>query len=306
MTKIERVTDLIHEYDALIRERALREETVRLKIAAIDAEIERAWHGDDEPPRRTRYPRRYKHKPHAVLTPCVVTPVEEARRPVFNELCLPLYSELRAFACKLTGGDRARAEDVVQDAYMKAVPAWVNWVPDGEPAAAARAWMYRIVANTFTKTYHRGRVRGAAVEHHMVDMLIGTYGTATASRSAPWGEGAMSDEVADALASLTPDHRAVGTAFYFRELPCDKIALELGIPQNTVFTRLCRARLALGKSLAAYADAEYGLGGTGEDALVQAPEDLQTDAGDVDAVMVRRNAQPLRRTQPRADDRATG
>lgn len=198
----------------------------------------------------------------------------------FDDLCLPLCGEMTNYARKLTGGDAQRAADIVQDSLTKAFAAWPRWRPDGDPAGAARAWLYRIVCNTFTKAYHHHGIRRRALFQrwhdvvasvHGDDVSVGarevmntggggdtTYyvaGIRDAHEEEPFG-----DEVLAALAELVPDHRVVIEMYYVRDFGCERIARELKIPKNTVFTRLARARAALGVVLKKFARAEYGYG----------------------------------------------
>ena len=205
----------------------------------------------------------------------------------FDALCLSLRTELMIFARKLAR-DGERAADVVQESYAKAYKAWKRWRPIGDPSAAARAWMFRIVSNTYTKTYHHGKVRARAVKERFHDVVEGAHGidqtsvesakselgdvgrlftaaAAPASVDCPFG-----DEVKSAIAGLVPDHREVIEMFYVEGLGCEDIARRLRIPKNTVFTRLARARAALAPVLAKFAKSEYGYDGDGDDVEAEA------------------------------------
>jgi RNA polymerase sigma factor (sigma-70 family) len=205
----------------------------------------------------------------------------EPAAPSFETLVLPLRPDLVAYARRLCDGDADRAADVVQDAFAKAFRAWPRWVPEGDPIAAARGWMYRIVCNTFVKTYHHRNVRRRAARERREDLVAAAHGTDTAlaiqyqdageSRSPdivavtqpvrvddkePFG-----DEVLAAIAELDHDKREVVKRFYAWGQGCEEIARDLGIPKNTVHTRLARARMALAPVLAKFARTEYGYRG---------------------------------------------
>jgi hypothetical protein len=64
--------------------------------------------------------------------------------------------------------------------------------------------------------------------------------------------------------------------FYAWGQGCDQIARELGIPKNTVHTRLARARAAMAPVLARFARKEYGYGG-GEGSAVDDADDAATE-----------------------------
>ena len=73
----------------------------------------------------------------------------------FEALAMPLFAPLYNFAHWLTQ-NREEAEDVVQEAYAKALKGFASF----SPGTNFRAWMYRIVRNTFLSS--RSGLRAAA------------------------------------------------------------------------------------------------------------------------------------------------
>src|SRR5260370_41156079 len=65
----------------------------------------------------------------------------------FEELAMPIFAELYNFAHWLTQ-DRATEEDLVQETYMKALRGFSSF----QQGTNFRAWMYRILRNTFLTT----------------------------------------------------------------------------------------------------------------------------------------------------------
>ena len=63
---------------------------------------------------------------------------------LFEQQALPLFDQLYNFAHWLTG-DRADAEDLVQETYAKALKGFKSF----EQGTNLRAWMFRILRNTF-------------------------------------------------------------------------------------------------------------------------------------------------------------
>src|SRR6201998_1783985 len=71
--------------------------------------------------------------------------MSEKGRPVsFEELAVPLFDQLYNFAHWLTR-DRCEAEDLVQETYIKALRGFSTF----QLGTNFRAWMYRILRNTF-------------------------------------------------------------------------------------------------------------------------------------------------------------
>ena len=62
----------------------------------------------------------------------------------FEELALPLFDQLYNFARWLTQ-DEAEADDLVQETYAKALRGFSSF----QPGTNFRAWMYRILRNSF-------------------------------------------------------------------------------------------------------------------------------------------------------------
>jgi RNA polymerase sigma-70 factor (ECF subfamily) len=86
------------------------------------------------------------------------------------------------------------------------------------------------------------RLRRQQVAHRALAKLSGRL------ESAPGPDGAALD-VAGALASITPEQRAVVVLHHVMDLPVEQIAAELQVPPGTVKSRLARARQALAPML---------------------------------------------------------
>jgi RNA polymerase sigma-70 factor (ECF subfamily) len=69
---------------------------------------------------------------------------ERLSAATFEELAMPLFDQLYNFAQWLTQ-DRTEAEDLVQETYAKALRGFASF----QPGTNFRAWMYRILRNTF-------------------------------------------------------------------------------------------------------------------------------------------------------------
>lgn len=203
----------------------------------------------------------------------------------FRDLCLVHYDEMTRFARRLTCDDEARADDIVQDAMVRAMRAWPRWRPQGDPAGFARAWLYRIVNATFLNNARAKRCLERRQETRWRDLIDAVHPcveTSVAPRSrssspsgvAPGGvcrpldyagvsaevpsdTHALGDEVLAAFGALSVDHREVVMLHYVSGLECEEIAVALGVPKNTVFTRLARARAILERLLRNYARKEY-------------------------------------------------
>lgn len=155
---------------------------------------------------------------------------------------------LREAARRLTG-NLDEADDLVQDAVMRAWTFWDRF----EPGSNARAWLHRILVNTFINAYRKQR------RERELFRLAGEEAKREARTAADYRaaerEG-LGDEVGAALKALPAEFRAVVELVDLRDLSYREVAGELSCPIGTVMSRLHRARKQLQELLADYAVAE--------------------------------------------------
>lgn len=139
---------------------------------------------------------------------------------------------LLAYATRLTG-DRATAEDVVQETLIRA---WRHSDALVNGKGSVRGWLLTVVRNIVTDRYRAKAARPAEVAE---------------SPATPPVEEDHADSVVDtmtvlgALDRLTPEHRDVLTELYYRERSVAEAADTLGIPAGTVKSRSHYALKAL-------------------------------------------------------------
>ena len=143
-----------------------------------------------------------------------------------------LYQEVAFRAAYLIVRDTAAAEDVAQDAFVRAFLR-LHTFRHGEPF---RPWLLRIVTNmALNEVRARGRRTG----------LLGRIGIfAERSVEPPLAAVAASDEASAllrAIGELAEDDRVVLHLRYYLELPEREIAAAIGTPAGTVKSRLHRA-----------------------------------------------------------------
>jgi RNA polymerase sigma-70 factor, ECF subfamily len=147
------------------------------------------------------------------------------------------------------------AEDLVQETMTRAYAGLRNFTP----GTNVRAWLYRILTNTFINSCRkRGREPAQTLRAEFEQLLDARDGIGQPARSA---ESEALDKVADsevmqALMELPEGFRA---AIYLADVegyPYRDVAEMLEIPIGTVMSRLHRGRSKLRKRLAAYAPAQ--------------------------------------------------
>lgn len=164
--------------------------------------------------------------------------MQVANEPVpgtkFDELALPLFDQLYNFARWLTQ-DTAEADDLVQETYTKALRGFSLF----QPGTNFRAWMYRILRNSFLNS-RSGLKHVAAFDEETHEPAKETSTPETLLI-----EQANREMVQQALADLPVHFREILLLCEVEEMSYQEIAEALAIPQGTVMSRLSRARKAL-------------------------------------------------------------
>ena len=154
---------------------------------------------------------------------------------------MPLFDSLYNFAHWLTQ-DREEAEDLVQETYLKALKGF----PSFQLGTNFRAWMYRILRNTFLTSRTGLRERNTvALEPEAEELLPGGPETP---------ESILIDRVSEelmqnAIEQLPVIYREVILLCEVEEMSYQEIAETLSIPIGTVMSRLARARKAMREAL---------------------------------------------------------
>jgi RNA polymerase sigma-70 factor (ECF subfamily) len=146
-----------------------------------------------------------------------------------------LYAEhggvLFRYALHLMGGDRQRAEDLVQETIVRA---WRH--PDALAERPARPWLFAVARNLAVDSYRARQARPTELGEAALNLLPSDDDADRTLES--WA-------VADALASLRPEHRRVIIETYYRGCSVAEASATLGIPPGTVKSRTFYALKAL-------------------------------------------------------------
>jgi RNA polymerase sigma-70 factor (ECF subfamily) len=156
----------------------------------------------------------------------------------FEELAMPLFDQLYNFAHWLTH-NREEAEDLVQETYAKALKGFSSF----QLGTNFRAWMYRILRNTFltSRTGLKATMTvplepdedgpEVAVEHDTPETLL--------------FERTNSERLQNAIDELPVYFREILLLCEVEEMSYQEISETLSVPIGTVMSRLSRARRTL-------------------------------------------------------------
>ncbi|MFD0315647.1 sigma-70 family RNA polymerase sigma factor [Streptomyces flavalbus] len=158
---------------------------------------------------------------------------ERAMRTLYDEQAGDLYK----YVLRLLGGDRHRAEDVVQETLLRC---WrTQDLVSGEPL---RPWLFRVARNIVVDDYRTRMARPQEVDGTAwLDELL--------ARRDDLDRLLSSVVLADAFKSLSVKHREVLYETYYTGRSTREAALALGIPPGTVKSRLYHAVRALRMAL---------------------------------------------------------
>jgi len=160
----------------------------------------------------------------------------------FEELAMPLLNSLYNFA-RWLAHDSNDAEDLVQETYLKALRSFTSF----QPGTNFRAWMFRILKNTFLSSrskLERRMTFAMDSEEDGPELAVDTETPETIllNRS-------NSHLVQRAIDDLPVHYREALLLCEVEEMSYQEIAEVLSIPIGTVMSRLARARKAIRKSL---------------------------------------------------------
>jgi RNA polymerase sigma-70 factor (ECF subfamily) len=169
----------------------------------------------------------------------------------FETLMRRHRTKVHSFLCRLVG-DRARAEDLLQETFLRVVKGAAGW----EPRAAVRTWLFTIARNLAADEARRRVFR----ETEPLD-APGPGGDPRPEPAAEAGAARAPDDAAGdalirprleaALLALPPEQREVFLLREHADLSFPEIAAATGANENTVKSRLRYALLALRERLAA-------------------------------------------------------
>src|SRR5689334_20685261 len=152
----------------------------------------------------------------------VVSSAEDsALRALYEQHAGPLF----AYALRLTGGDRGRSEDIVQETLLRA---WRHPQALDPERGPVRSWLFTVARNIAVDAHRARKARPTEVGDEALAVVPAVDEIEQALDR--W-------LIADALSTLSVEHRAVLVETYYRGRSVAEAAATLGVPAGTIKSR---------------------------------------------------------------------
>jgi RNA polymerase sigma-70 factor (ECF subfamily) len=189
-----------------------------------------------------------------------------ADRSQFTEQAMEYMPALYTAALRMTRNP-ADAEDLVQETFLKAYRAFGSF----EEGTNLKAWLYRILTNTFINSYRASKRRPEKADVEDIEDLylykrLGELSAAGVGRSAEDEllERITDDEVKRAIESLPDAFRIAVLLADVEGFSYKEIADITDVPIGTVMSRIHRGRKALQKALFEFGSARGLVAASGD------------------------------------------
>ncbi|MFV2065792.1 MAG: sigma-70 family RNA polymerase sigma factor [Pirellulales bacterium] len=178
-----------------------------------------------------------------------------ADQATFEEQAMPFAGQLYSAALRMTRNP-SDAEDVVQETFLKAYRAFGSY----QQGTNLKAWLYRILTNTYINKYRKKQRRPSEVElGELQDLYLyrrmGEVSGASVSAEEDALASFVDTDIVAALESLPENFRMPVLMADVEGFSYKEIAEMLDVPIGTVMSRLHRGRKALQKKLWSVAEA---------------------------------------------------
>ena len=176
---------------------------------------------------------------------------EKEKTEIFDGEFMPHVDSMYNFAFRLAF-DEDDAKDLVQDTYLKAF----RFINSFERGTNAKAWLFRILKNSFINEYRKKSKQPNKVDYNEVEQYYNSDDvdeSFTTDLRVETVQHMIGDEISGALNGIPVDFRSVIILSDLEGFTYEEMSKILDIPIGTVRSRLHRARNMMKDKLASYA-----------------------------------------------------
>lgn len=176
---------------------------------------------------------------------------EKEKVEIFDGEFMPHVDSMYNFAFRLAF-DEDDAKDLVQDTYLKAF----RFINSFERGTNAKAWLFRILKNSFINEYRKKSKQPNKVDYNEVEQYYNSDDVdenITTDLRVETVQHMIGDEISGALNGIPVDFRTVIILSDLEGFTYEEMSKILDIPIGTVRSRLHRARNMMKEKLAGYA-----------------------------------------------------
>ena len=176
---------------------------------------------------------------------------EKEKSEIFDNEFMVHVDSMYNFAYRLTF-DEDDAKDLVQDTYLKAF----RFINSFERGTNAKAWLFRILKNSFINEFRKKSKQPAKVDYNEVEQFYNSDDAGeqiTTDLRVETVQHMIGDEISGALNNIPVDFRTVIILSDLEGFTYEEMSKILDIPIGTVRSRLHRARNMLKEKLVSYA-----------------------------------------------------
>lgn len=159
----------------------------------------------------------------------------------FEDALIPHLNRLFDFALKLAAGNRGMAEDLFQEACLRAFRSYGSL----RSPEKFESWLFRILVNTHINEFHKRNRKPPTVDVELSEALLESACPARATPESQLLERLLDSEIQHALNALPVEFRAVVWLADVEELSYTEISEIVQCPPGTVASRLFRAHSLL-------------------------------------------------------------
>lgn len=176
-------------------------------------------------------------------------------KPGFEEEALPWLDAVYRFSLRLSGGDTDRANDLVQETFLRAYRHWDTYTR----GTSCRSWLFTICRNAFLRGEEQRGRRPEVLDSELdfnaeaVAATIALDELRSADPERSFFDSFVDEQVLDAVQRLPPEFREAVVLSDLEGLSYNEVADVMHVPVGTVKSRLYRGRRMLGRELRDYA-----------------------------------------------------